>query len=307
MNTLLAFHPLRLGDWLVSIPAIRHLRKQSHVTLGGSARYTDFLVQLGEADAARALDFTALGESMAQVSRYDRLVSWHGHGNVAYTARVMAHNPANVIMVHSRAGEDPSVWKYLLRGVGGDPEAADLHQMPVPPEWTERARRMLEDIGVDPDCRWGLVQIGSADRGRFPKSERLIPLMEQSGCDALVLHQGPGDNPSEFVKDWARPLPTLLEPDLPTLTGLCKLAAVYLGGNTGVMHLSACVGTPIRLTINGPHCLSWIPWGATMEVLDMWDQMIPVQATLARFVAYRKAKQGQNGTAAVSEMTEAIR
>jgi hypothetical protein len=245
-------NPNRFGDWLVTIPALRWIRETRHVTISGDQTYTHFLLDLDEVDAVDL--------SEAKPRQYDQLMAW-SHINLS----------AYVMSVHAKEKNYHHVWQYIVRIVGGNPDTADTKPVRVPLAWLDRAREALSRIDVDPDSRFGVVQPKSRDGARVPDPNRLVRLIEDSGVDRLMLHQGPDDDTSAFVSAWGRAMPTLIDPDLETLAGVCSLASVYLGCNTGVMHLAAAVGTPVRVSLNSQACRAWLPWGAPIERVDLPD------------------------------------
>jgi ADP-heptose:LPS heptosyltransferase len=67
----------------------------------------------------------------------------------------------------------------------------------------------------------------------------------------------------------ALPSLRLVEPDLPVLAAVLAGAAAYLGGDTGVSHLAAAVGSPAVLVVPSVTRERWAPWSPTVTVFSM--------------------------------------
>ena len=67
------------------------------------------------------------------------------------------------------------------------------------------------------------------------------------------------------------PMRRLREPPLPVLAAILLEAAAYLGGDTGVSHLAAAVGSPAVILFPPASRPRWTPWSPTALPLTMPD------------------------------------
>ncbi len=163
-----------------------------------------------------------------------------------------------------RGGRKPG-WRYVQLGT-----AMGLNPPPLPVAWTnaadaERAAMLLPAgkklIGLGPTANWG-AKIWPPER--FAAVFRNLAGAGWAGAQAVVF-AGPGARELEF----ASPVLALL-PDAIDLTGKLKLTEVaacmrrlelFIGNDSGLMHLAAASGTP-TLGLFGPsHASQYAPAG----------------------------------------------
>ena len=142
----------------------------------------------------------------------------------------------------------------------------------VAPHAVSRARRLLDDEGVDPDGRFVVVHAGaSAPSRRYPPESFAVvarQLVTLGGCP--VVFTGSADE-RELVErirgEMGEPSVSLVGMlSLPEMAGLLALAPLLVSNNTGPVHMAAAVGTPVvdlyALT-NPQHA----PWQVPSRVL----------------------------------------
>ena len=84
-----------------------------------------------------------------------------------------------------------------------------------------------------------------------------------------VLTAGPGEE--RVVADTARHLPDsliLLGLSIPRLAELIRGAALYVGNDSGPMHLAAAVGTPIAAVWGSSDSTRWRPWQVEHKIIQ---------------------------------------
>ena len=267
----LAVHPGALGDVLLAIPALRALRAGSGVVGLAAQRHIAALVTaLGEADAAHdfetlRLDALFTDDGRAELPAADRVVCWFGARDAEFTRRLRALAPAAIVAASVGTG---LIWEHLLRTAGGS-DGDRRGTADVAPALVAAGRAALREAGWDGARRIVVVQPGAGGvHKRWPADGFAAALSELRDV-ALVLHDGPAD--AAAVDELAARVPGALRlrtPALPTLAGVLRLAALYVGNDSGVSHLAATVGAP-AVVLFAPANLAWRPWAAQPEVLTV--------------------------------------
>ena len=93
--------------------------------------------------------------------------------------------------------------------------------------------------------------------------------MFQSRGESVVLTCGPGEE--SVVADVAHHVPNstiLLGLTIPRLGELIRAARLYVGNDSGPMHLAAAVGTPIVVPWGSSDSSRWHPWQATHRIVQ---------------------------------------
>lgn len=134
---------------------------------------------------------------------------------------------------------------------------------PRPAQARRQAQSMLRDVhdspsvimhagsgGYSPARRWGIQQ--------FAELARL--LQEKCGARIVVVGQN-GDRGQALAESLAAPAVDLSgKTSLPQLADVIANADLFVGADSGVMHIAAAVGTPV-LSIFGPsNASAWQPW-----------------------------------------------
>jgi hypothetical protein len=270
----LAIHPGALGDVLLAIPALRALRTTNGpVTLAAQRHIAALVAALGEADSA--LDFERLrldalftDDGRAELPPADRLVCWFGGRDRDFTRRLRAQAPGAVVAPSIASG---LVWEHLLR-TSGAPDGDWRAPVRVAEPLLAAGRAALLEAGWDGRRRLVVVQSGAGSvRKCWPTDGFAAVLADLAGRHdvTVVLHEGPADAAavdalSPRVAGGLR----LREPALTALAGVLRLAAVYVGNDSGVSHLAASVGAPSVILFAAEN-LGWRPWAAESEVLTV--------------------------------------
>jgi ADP-heptose:LPS heptosyltransferase len=311
MTRTLVIHPGALGDVLQTVPALRALGPDARVAFCGQPRLAALLAGVGAAGEALSFDsyglealFTdepappALAE---RLSGFHRVVSWFGSRDDRYPERLRSLVPSCVVALPVPEAPEP-VWMHLLATLRlldhpavrpplrWTDDRALRAPLAVPARWRQEARRTLDALGVPGAASLLVVHPGAGGRSKrvapavlaaaVERAVRQRPIspMASRGELRVLVHQGPADR--EAVERLAAllepPAATLLEPSLPLLAGVLSLADVYLGGDSGVSHLAAAVGTPSAIVFPPSTRERWTPWSATARVITPDDARDPV-------------------------------
>ncbi len=138
-----------------------------------------------------------------------------------------------------------------------DPEAREIRpELPLTETDRDFARDFFRTHGLETD-RTAFIYPGTSPRGRYKRwlPERYGQLADRLAAAGIrsVIGWGPGEE--SIVK--AVETAAVTSPVIPPLTSLKQLAAliesslVFIGGDTGPMHMASLLGTPV-VTIFGP-------------------------------------------------------
>ncbi|PYN09128.1 MAG: hypothetical protein DME06_15595 [Candidatus Rokuibacteriota bacterium] len=143
----------------------------------------------------------------------------------------------------------------------GDGEALRRDDSPAAPA-APPARCVARGSAGGAEKRWSA--------GGFAQSIRGV--VRETGCQ-VVVHEGPADKAAagELLATPDLPMLRVLEPPLPVLAAILREAAAYLGGDTGVSHLAAAVGSPAVILFPPASRPRWTPWSQTALPLTMPD------------------------------------
>jgi ADP-heptose:LPS heptosyltransferase len=103
------------------------------------------------------------------------------------------------------------------------------------------------------------------DAKRFATVARKL----QSAGWPIVFTGGPADGP--VVSESSREVPgarTLLGLTIPELAELIRAAKLYIGNDSGPMHLASAVGTPVVAVWGSSNSQTWRPWSVRSRVVQ---------------------------------------
>jgi hypothetical protein len=288
----LVVHPGALGDVLQAVPALRGLRRLeggAPITLAAQPRIARWLVDTGVLDAAASFDGFGLealfaGDAppalAARLAGFARVVSWFGSRDDAYSRTLRAVCPRATIAPPVPDGAT-SVWAHLVATVApwGAVAPSPPASIVVPVSWRDEAVTALAGIGIEPSDRLAVIHPGAGGAPkRWPPHKFVTALgsiVEAPGI-RLVLHQGPADEDSArevlaALRDAAPAVAVarLVDPTLSVLAAVLAQAAAYLGADSGVSHLAACVGSPAVILFKEEARTRWTPWSPTAMALTM--------------------------------------
>ena len=292
MKATLVIHPGALGDVLQSIPALTALRELgggTAPTFAGQTHLGTLLAGTGVVGSCQSFDGLGLealfgrdtvpADVRRRLARFARVISWFGARAEPFPARLRELGQEVVVASPVPPPESPvRVWEHLVETVKpcGVATAPPLLPLRLPDAWRAEARRALSRLGVDAARPLLVVHpgAGGADKrwpaGGFARAIRGVEL--ETGCQ-VVVHEGPADRAAAgaLLSTPDLPMRRLREPPLPVLAAILREAAAYLGGDTGVSHLAAAVGSPAVILFPPASRPRWTPWSPTALPLTMPD------------------------------------
>ncbi|HVN08374.1 MAG TPA: glycosyltransferase family 9 protein [Patescibacteria group bacterium] len=172
---------------------------------------------------------------------FDRAYAREGGASLFYTRRVTpahGHRIDKNLELSTALGAPPAAGARGARG-----------QFPlrVPAEAEDRVRKILRDHGVS---TYYMLSPGGGWISKCWPAERFGELHRRLASRfgwVGVVSYGPGERAlAESVLAAAgTPAPLLVELDLPQLMAALRGAQVFIGGDTGPLHLSVALGTPV--------------------------------------------------------------
>ena len=284
----LVVHPGALGDVLQAVPALGALGRLGHrLTFAGQPRLGELLQGSGLVLAATSFDtfgFEALfvegppsERLVARLQRFQRAVSWFGSKEDAYRKQLGALVPECIMAPLVPADNSPlTVWEHLADTLApwGVTLPVELHHLPTSERWRIAARSALMAAGADLGRPLLVAHPGAGARWKEAPSARLARALESMAADGgfeLVVHQGPADGKAvdALLAQLATPAVCLVEPSLTELAGALALAKAYIGSDSGVSHLAACVGTASVILYPPETLRRWAPWSSTAVPLGV--------------------------------------
>lgn len=284
----LVVHPGALGDVLQAVPALGALGRLGHrLTFAGQPRLGELLQGAGLVLAATSFDtfgFEALfvegpppERLVARLQRFQRAVSWFGSKEDAYRKQLGALVPECIVAPPVPADDSPlTVWEHLADALApwGVTLPVELHHLPTSERWRIAARGALMAAGADLGRPLLVAHPGAGARWKEAPSARLARALESMAADGnfeVVVHQGPADGKAvdALLAQLATPAVRLVEPSLTELAGALALAKAYIGSDSGVSHLAACVGTASVILYPPETLRRWVPWSSTAVPLGV--------------------------------------
>jgi heptosyltransferase-3 len=284
----LVVHPGALGDVLQAVPALGALGRLGHrLTFAGQPRLGELLQGSGLVLAATSFDtfgFEALfvegpppERLVARLQRFQRAVSWFGSKEDAYRKQLGALVPECIVAPPVPADDSPlTVWEHLADTLTpwGVTLPVALHHLPTSERWRIAARSALMAAGADLGRPLLVAHPGAGARWKEAPSARLARALESMAADGgfeVVVHQGPADGKAvdALLAELTTPAVCLVEPSLTELAGALALAKAYIGSDSGVSHLAACVGTASVILYPSETLRRWAPWSSTAVPLGV--------------------------------------
>lgn len=285
---LLAIQPGAIGDFILSLPALRALREalgaggmeiwaeRANLPLAEHPAYADCVRPLAET----GLDSYPLpGRTLEALKEFDTIVSWRGASLPELVAAVRAVQPGACFLPQfPPAGEAIHLSEFRRKQL-----AALLGDHLVPARLrdpqiflSESDTRFAEEFLGEWCGPGGPVMVfhaGASGKRKQWDAARFgaLALQAQRRRDArILLTEGPLD--AEAVGAVLASAPDLRArrvciPNLRQLAAVISRAAVFLGNDTGIAHLAAAASVPAIVVFMAGDPRVWAPRGAHVRIL----------------------------------------
>ena len=288
MPRALVIHPGALGDVLLALPALAHLRtlepdRERVVALAprlaalleGSA-YAEATVSLDALNLHRLFTPEADPAVLADLAGYDPVVSWFGAGESVYRRHLGALAARGRRVIVARATPDPAAGRHASRHLldtlaplGPLPDAPPSVRLAAHPAERAWAAGWLEERGLAPG-RVALLHPGAGSPAKvWPDFPALVRRLARAGLPVVAL-TGPAEAAATAALAARAALPeSRIARDLPLrgLAALLEHAALFVGNDSGLSHLAAAVGVPALVLFGPTDPRAWAPIGPRVTVL----------------------------------------
>ena len=181
--------------------------------------------------------------------------------------KLLERQPANLFAKPQGFGGQHFVYRYLspLEALGIDLRVTVPSIQPLPSE-TLKALALLGKHHLNPNG-FVAVHAGASFKGRQWQPERFAEAIDEIAADtglAFALVGGPdeGETARRIIARTATPVVDLVGTlSLETLLAVLKQARLFLGNESGPMHMAAATGTPVVGLFGLTHPLRWGPVG----------------------------------------------
>jgi len=233
------------------------LAAQSRLIAGLRARQFDTVIDLTDGD--RSAFLTRISGAPVRIGFNDEH-RWRGR----YYTEVVQPVPG----VRHRIDRDLETVKLMSIQAGSkDP------QLWLTPEEKNSADQLLDQLGVQRSQPIVILQPGARYWFKAWPSERFAELadrlMSQYGCQVLI---GGSDQDIDLAKQIQQMTKSKLiimagRTTIKQFAAIAKKSALFVGSDSGAMHIASAVGTPVVALFGPSNPREWAPRGGPVEVL----------------------------------------
>jgi len=242
----LVIRPGAIGDFIVSLPALEHL-KTGYLEIWTNRR-TVPLVRF--ADRVRAIDSTGLDlvgvttPALPVFREFDEIVSWYGASRAEFRDAV-AGLPFRFFPALPPDGAAMHAADFYLEQVGAIAPCSGDAVPRIPCEAARENFAVIHPFSGSPRKNWPFTRF----RALAARLERVMPVRWCAG----------EEDP---------PLPEAVRfDDLYDLACWLAKARLYIGNDSGITHLAAAVGTPVLAIFRATEPAVWAPRGPHVRVV----------------------------------------
>lgn len=301
-RTVFIIHPGAIGDVLLAVPAIRHLRSrfQGHeIVLCARESVANLLSECGEVHDWVSLEHQCVGrlfggspdvasELASWLNRCDLAVAWMKDQTGSLAAALEHYG------VREARLESPFSSRLLAKHQQdrfletiGEPGTTPLSidKLSLSSSILDRGMALLQRYRVPINAPIIVVHPGSGSRNKCVGSALLASVIRslQSESLTVVLLEGSADHDS--IDNLMPLLPTkptvVREPDLDAVAGMLAQAGLFIGHDSGITHLSALLGIKTMVLFGPTDPERWAPRGDHVTVLgrhglcrcESWDNV----------------------------------
>jgi len=278
VNRILVIRGGAIGDFILTLPAIRLLREgfpSGRLEILGYEHIVRLAEMSGYADAVRSIEFGPLPSFFCRdASLAPELVEYfsHFHQVISYLFdpdQIFASNLRRAGVRHLISGSPKiSGQEHAARQLARPLESLALYLR-------DPAARLLPNEKRNPDANLFAIHCGSGSENKNWPLDRVMrltkSLLEQNEERRLLLVAGEADESrSKQLEESLSPDRIQLAKNLPLtrLANLLQNCACFVGHDSGISHLAAAVGTPSLLLFGPTDPAIWAPQNPQVRVLQ---------------------------------------
>jgi heptosyltransferase-3 len=307
---VLVIFPGALGDLMCLLPALAAISgRHAGAAVELMARFELARLAAGRTVVARghSIDAREVGalftdetsidpDARRFFADFDRIYSFFASDDPRFRARLAAATDAEVSFHPFRPGGDGHVSDAYLRSIDGGALQDEVRLEPTPDDLAAAARVLAESRCDSSSFAAIFPGSGSAAKNwpadkfaefaaRLRRNNLTPDGNRRLGCVVVL---GPAEESLEPVFRESG-IAVLKNLELATVAAIARLAAAFVGNDSGVSHLAAAVGTPGVVIFGPTDPARWRPLGRRIGVLarDSIDSIAveEVADALAKFVA----------------------
>ncbi len=233
------------------------LTAQSRLIAGLRGRQFDTVIDLTDGDRSAFLSWISGAPIRIGFNDEHR---WRGR----YYSQVIEPVPG----VRHRIDRDLEVLKPMsIQASSKDP------QLRVTPEEENSADQLLDHLGVSRSQPIVILQPGARYWFKAWPPERFAELADHLtslyGCQMLIGGSSQDIDLAQQIRQMAKSRPTIMAgcTTIKQFAAIAKKSALFVGSDSGAMHMASAVGTPVVALFGPSSPREWGPRGGPVEVL----------------------------------------
>ncbi len=272
-----------LGDFILTVPAIRCVRRQfpgASIALAGRQGFAGLATASGlvedfvPIDSARfapyfARDADLPPEDKDWLRSFDRVISF-GHDPDGVFEGNLLRNGARIIHCVSPIIESGHAIDHFLGAMGVEAGCGAVARLELPADLVEKGRRLLDAIGAT--GRVVAFHPGSGSAGKNWLLANYLELgrrLEDERGLRVVFTAGEADGEIvEELRTMGSEFPLLRGRALLEMAAVLSCCACYVGNDSGITHLAAALGLPVVALFGPTDPAMWAPRGERVAVVS---------------------------------------
>lgn len=277
MNRILVIRGGAIGDFILTLPAIRLLREgfpSARIEILGYEHIASLAIMSGYADAMRSIEFAPLSsffrrdsslapELIEYFSSFQQVISYLFDPDQIFAGNLHRAGVGHLISGSPKISSQEHAARQLARPL----ESLGLYLQ-------DSAARVLPNEKRNTDPNLFAIHCGSGSENKNWPLDRFVnvlqPFLEQNSQHRLLLVVGEADESrSQQLKEFLPSDRIELAKNLPLtkLANSLQNCVGFLGHDSGISHLAAAVGTPSLLLFGGTDPAIWAPQNPHVRVL----------------------------------------
>jgi predicted lipopolysaccharide heptosyltransferase III len=295
MHNVLIIKLRYIGDVLLATPTVRAIktaRPDVRVTMMVNRGTEDVLTGNQDLDEIVVLDKGSLAAQSRLIAglrsqRFDTVIDLTDGDRSAFLSWVsgapirIGFNDEHrwrgkyyTEVVQSASGVQHRIDRDLevLKSMGVQAGSKDP-QLRLTPEETNNADQLLDQLGVQRSQPIVVLQPGARYWFKAWPPERYAELADQLtsqyGCQVLIGGSNQDIDLAEQIRQMAKSQPIIMagRTTIKQFAAIAKKSALFVGSDSGAMHIASAVGTPVVALFGPSNPREWGPRGGPVEVL----------------------------------------